>query len=391
MLPEQITGLAPALTGFLGVFKNCFGECRLLDHFATYCRGLLSDLQRKSVEPIALAAGSTVRALQLFLTDRVWDHLRLRDRVQQRIAAQHAPAPGSARVPDDLGVIGLIDETSVAKKGDQTPGVQRQWCGSLGKVENCVVTVHLGYAHGTFKTLLDGELYLPQSWEKDRQRCRRAGIPDDLPYRPKTAIAVAEVRRALGNGLRFDEPPLAFPERLVAPFVLGDCQRRPGLLLGNSGFRECVGRLELGCLDRGESLLECLLLFGEAFELFANVRALLFVAGLLEGGLQFTDALIQILLALGEFLEPVGHLQLLLLLRGLAVLIRVGLALGLVRVVLLREVQLVQLRLHALAAALLLAALAALPARHLELARGELEHRLISRLFRRQRGGQGSE
>jgi SRSO17 transposase len=204
MLPEQITSLGPALTEFLGSFRSCLGECRLMDHFRTYCRGLLSDLQRKSVEPIALAAGSTVRALQMFLTDRVWDHLRLRDRLQQRVAALHAPVPGVPRDPDDLSVIGLIDETSVAKKGDQTPGVQRQWCGSRGKVENCVVTVHLGYAHGSFKTLLDGELYLPQSWAKDRERCRRAGIPDDLPYRPKTAIAVAEVRRALNNGLHFD-------------------------------------------------------------------------------------------------------------------------------------------------------------------------------------------
>ena len=204
MLPEQIAGLAPALTEFLNGFKNCFGECRLLDHLATYCRGLLSDLQRKSVEPIALAAGSTVRALQMFLTDRVWDHLRLRDRLQQRIAARHAPVPGTPRGPDDLGVIGLIDETSVAKKGDKTPGVQRQYCGSRGKIENCVVTVHLGYAHGDFKTLLDAELYLPKSWARDRKRCRRAGIPDDLPYRPKTALAVAEVQRALGNGLHFD-------------------------------------------------------------------------------------------------------------------------------------------------------------------------------------------
>jgi SRSO17 transposase len=140
----------------------------------------------------------------MFLTDRVWDHLRLRDRLQQRIAARHAPAPGTPRGPDDLGVIGLIDETSVAKKGDKTPGVQRQYCGSRGKIENCVVTVHLGYAHGDFKTLLDAELYLPKSWARDRKRCRRAGIPDDLPYRPKTALAVAEVQRALGNGLHFD-------------------------------------------------------------------------------------------------------------------------------------------------------------------------------------------
>jgi len=204
MLPEQITSLGPALTEFLGVFKNCLGECRLVDHFATYCRGLLSNLHRKSVEPIALAAGSTVRALQMFMTDRVWDHLRLRDRLQQRIAAQHAPTPGSPRASDDLGVIGLIDETSVAKKGDKTPGVQRQYCGSRGKIENCLVTVHLGYAHGDFKTLLDAELYLPQSWDEDRQRCRQASIPDDLTYRPKTALAVAAVQRALGNGLHFD-------------------------------------------------------------------------------------------------------------------------------------------------------------------------------------------
>src|ERR1035437_2176603 len=144
MLPEQIAGLAPALTEFLGTFKSCFGECRTRDHFATYCRGLLSNLPRKSVEPIAVAAGSTVRALQLFLTVRDWDHLRLRNRLQQRVAAQHAPAPGAPRADDDLGAIGLIDETSVAKKGEQTPGVQRQYCGAMGKVENSLVTVHLG-------------------------------------------------------------------------------------------------------------------------------------------------------------------------------------------------------------------------------------------------------
>ena len=62
MTPEQITGLGPALAEFLRSFRGCLGECRLLDHFATYCRGLLSGLERKSVEPIALAAGSTVRA-----------------------------------------------------------------------------------------------------------------------------------------------------------------------------------------------------------------------------------------------------------------------------------------------------------------------------------------
>ena len=105
---------------------------------------------------------------------------------------------------EDPGVIGLIDETSVVKKGTKTPGVQRQYCGTVGKIENGIVTVHLGYSHGDFKALLDSDLFLPKSWSEDRERCRQADIPDDVVYRPKTDIAVAQVRHALGNGLKFD-------------------------------------------------------------------------------------------------------------------------------------------------------------------------------------------
>jgi len=79
MTVQQIAGLGPALNQFLLPLGACFPECRLRDHFDIYCRGLLSNLDRKSVEPIALAAGSTVRALQLFLSQRSWDHLRLGD------------------------------------------------------------------------------------------------------------------------------------------------------------------------------------------------------------------------------------------------------------------------------------------------------------------------
>ena len=204
MTPEQIAGLGTALSQFLRSFHGCFFECRLLDHFDVYCRGLLSDLGRKSVEPIALAAGNTVRALQLFLTQRVWDHGRLRDLLQQRVAQQHAPPPGQPHSVNDPGVIGLIDETSAVKKGTETPGVQRQYCGAVGKVENCIVTVHLGYCHGDFKTLLDSELFLPESWSDDRDRCAEADIPDEVVYRPKTAIAIELVKHALGNGIRFD-------------------------------------------------------------------------------------------------------------------------------------------------------------------------------------------
>jgi SRSO17 transposase len=99
--------------------------------------------------------------------------------------------------------VGLIDETSFRKKGDKTPGVKRQYCGSIGKQDNCMVTVHLGYAADQFHCLLDGELFLPQDWSADRQRCREAGIPDEIVYRPKTEIALELYDRAWANGVRF--------------------------------------------------------------------------------------------------------------------------------------------------------------------------------------------
>jgi len=118
---------------------------------------------------------------------------------QQRLAA----SPWMSE-PDDLGTIGLIDETSVAKKGAETPGVQRQYCGALGKQENCIVTVHLGLARGRFKTLVNSDLFLPESWSGDRDRCRRADIPDDVVYRSKWRIALELLDDARGNGLHFD-------------------------------------------------------------------------------------------------------------------------------------------------------------------------------------------
>ena len=206
MTAEQITALGPAFTSFLLAFGRCFSRCETRRHLGTYGRGLLSDLPRKSVEPIALDSGTPVRTLQEFLTHHAWDHERMRDQLQGRIVRDHMPAPGAAPPgAPELGVVGLIDETSVAKKGDQTPGVQRQYCGSRGKVENCVVTVHLAYRYGEFKTLIDSSLFLPEkTWNTDRERCREAHIPDDVVYRSKSDIALEQYRRAVANGIHFD-------------------------------------------------------------------------------------------------------------------------------------------------------------------------------------------
>jgi SRSO17 transposase len=191
---QQIRTLKPKLRQFLKRFDGCFPRKDTRAHLPVYVSGQLSEIPEKSVEPIALSAGVPVRTLQEFLSQHHWDDDRARDCLQGIVRDEHS-GPHS---------IGVIDETSDVKKGDKTPGVQRQWCGSAGKKENCIVTVHLAYARDGFHALIDGELYLPKSWSDDRGRCREAGIPDGMVYRPKWEVALELYDRAVGNGVRFD-------------------------------------------------------------------------------------------------------------------------------------------------------------------------------------------
>jgi SRSO17 transposase len=191
---DQIRALKPRLDEFLARFDDCFDRCDTREHLAVYVNGQLSDLAQKSLEPMALAAGIPPRTLQEFLARYKWDENALRQRLHHIIAHDHA-CPHS---------IGIIDETSDTKKGLKTPGVQRQYCGAVGKQDNCIVTVHLGYAADDFHTLLDGELFLPEKWSNDRPRCQAAGIPDTMVYRPKTAIALELYDRAVAHGVQFE-------------------------------------------------------------------------------------------------------------------------------------------------------------------------------------------
>jgi len=199
MTDQEIAELGPAFSAYLGRYRDCFLQQRTARHFDNYCRGLLSDLPRKSVEPMALASGTAVRTLQEFLVTACWDHEQARDILQGQLARQLEAIPADA-----LGTIGVIDETSCVKKGDQTPGVQRQYLGCVGKVDNGIVTVHVGVAKGRFQALLDADLYLPQSWDQDRERCQAAGIPDAVPYQAKWRLALEQLLRLSSNGVRFD-------------------------------------------------------------------------------------------------------------------------------------------------------------------------------------------
>jgi len=196
---DQVEAIGPAFTEFLRPFECYFGSPHNVRHFRNYTRGLLTDLERKTAEPLALFAGVPVRNLQQFLKACVWDHDGLTDAVQRRLRTATTAMPGGT-----IGTVAIIDETSAVKKGTKTPGVQRQYLGCVGKVENGIVTVHLSVARGTFKSLLDGELFLPESWDEDRERCAAADIPDDVRYRSKWWIALELIGRAERNGWAFD-------------------------------------------------------------------------------------------------------------------------------------------------------------------------------------------
>jgi SRSO17 transposase len=186
--------LLPELDRHLARFHDCFSRREQRESLRMYVRGQLSDLERKSIEPIALEFGVPPRNLQQFMSQAGWDHEMVRDRVMRIIREEY----------DDPGSVGIFDETYHAKKGDKTPGVQRQWCGTKGTTDNCTVTVHLSLAAGEARCMVDSELFLPEeSWSNNRERCRDAGIPDDVVYRPKWKIALGLLDRATRNGVRF--------------------------------------------------------------------------------------------------------------------------------------------------------------------------------------------
>ena len=190
---EKLGRLEDRLETYLGRFAGCFTRSDTRAHLTTYVRGQLSDLDAKSVEPIALQAGMPVRTLQEFIAQHRWDEDALRRQMMHIVRDEH----------NNANTVGVIDETSDVKKGDKTPGVQRQWCGKVGKKENCIVTVHLAAATEDFHCMIDGELFLPESWNEDRPRCAAAGIPDDMVYRPKWQIALELLDRSATEGITF--------------------------------------------------------------------------------------------------------------------------------------------------------------------------------------------
>lgn len=203
--------LGRKLVAFHEHFAPCFGRREARAHSLVYLKGLVMGENRKSVERIALqfarnsvgepAGQNEVLALQDFLTVSPWDNQAVQHQVQVTFSEQLTPS--TAEWP--LGVVGVIDESSFVKKGTESCGVKRQWCGRLGKKENCQVGVFLLGVTPAGSALLDHQLYLPTEWAADRRRRKKTRVPRDITFQTKPEIAARLIERTLDAGVvRFD-------------------------------------------------------------------------------------------------------------------------------------------------------------------------------------------
>jgi SRSO17 transposase len=188
---SELKGLRSELDAYLARFRDCFATQATAVHLDVYVSGQLGPLPRKSAEPIALHAGVPPRTLQEFFSIHKWSAEEMGSRVRRLVAEEHAYE----------GAIGILDETSYAKQGKKTVGVQRQYCGEVGGVANCVVSVDLTYAARDFHTLVDADLYLPQSWIEDKKAREAGGVPPQLEFRTKWQIGLSLLDRTRRDGL----------------------------------------------------------------------------------------------------------------------------------------------------------------------------------------------
>ena len=157
-----------------------------------YVRGLLSAAERKNGWTLAEQAGdATPDAMQRLLNHADWDADKVRDDLRDYVM-EH--------LGDDAAVL-VVDETGFLKKGAKSAGVARQYSGTAGRIENCQVGVFLAYAGPSGHALIDRELYLPEGWTADRQRCRVAGIPEQVEFQTKPQLARVMLERALDAGV----------------------------------------------------------------------------------------------------------------------------------------------------------------------------------------------
>lgn len=212
MKRDELRAAAGRLNGLHERLSPCFGRVEAQNHALTYLRGLLLTEGRKSVEPMALALSdrsseepafsqTPVIALQRFLTVSPWEAADVQREIQAIFAEDFVPSAKTW----SIGTVGVIDESSFPKQGKHSVGVKGQWCGRLGKVENCQVGVFLTGVTPAATALLDHQLFLPKEWANDKARRKKTRVPKHIKFQTKPEIAGELIERTLHNGIvRFD-------------------------------------------------------------------------------------------------------------------------------------------------------------------------------------------
>ena len=179
---NDVSDLACELKGFHENFADCFHRSESRDNFYRYMSGQFNQLERKSIEPIAFSIeGAKVRAMQRFVSDAPWDDENI-------VRKYHSLVNDDLGHPD--GAI-IFDESGFVKKGDDSVGVARQYCGTIGKVDNCQVGVFSAYTSAHGYALIDKRLYIPEQWFSDDYRLRRekCKLPAGIKFKTKPQLA----------------------------------------------------------------------------------------------------------------------------------------------------------------------------------------------------------
>lgn len=179
----------------MGRFAARFPRVESRRQMRSYVRGLLSETERKNGWTLAEAAGEVgPERMQRLLNFYAWDTDGLRDDMRAAVVEV---------LGDERQGVLVVDETGFLKKGRMSAGVARQYSGTAGRIENSQIGVFLAYASPRGRALIDRELYLPKEWTSDRERCRQAGIPDDVKMATKTVLAQQMISRAAEAGVPF--------------------------------------------------------------------------------------------------------------------------------------------------------------------------------------------
>lgn len=189
---QESTGWVEALESLHKRLAPHFARTEPRQRVRTYLEGVLGGAERRNGWHLAEAAGETTPyGMQRLVASAAWDADQVRDDLQAYVA-EHLGSPDAVLV---------LDETGILKKGSKSAGVARQYSGTAGKIENCQIGVFLAYAAPEGVALIDRALYLPQAWTEDRERCREAGIPEDVAFATKPQLARRMLERAFSAGL----------------------------------------------------------------------------------------------------------------------------------------------------------------------------------------------